>query len=104
MKQAKADKKISSFFLVITLALFLYGISISGFVVATLNQSFVETFFYLFKFYLDFILILYVFICLQIAGYVELKYKQDYLMISIISILFTPLSIFFVINSENKDD
>ena len=33
--------------------------------------------------------------CLQIAGYLELKYRQDFLTVSIISILFTPFAIFF---------
>jgi len=104
MKKQNTDKKISSFLVLLTLGLLLYGFSISDFVLKSNNDSLRDQVIYLFENYLDFILIFYVFICLQIAGYVELKFKQDYLMISIISILFTPLSIFFIIQSQGKDD
>jgi len=104
MKKQNTDKKISSFLVLLTLGLLLYGFSISDFVLKSNNDSLRDQVIYLFENYLDFILIFYVFICLQIAGYVELKFKQDYLMISIISILFTPLSIFFIIQSQGKND
>lgn len=104
MKKQNTDKKISFFLVLLTLGLLLYGFSISDFVLKSNNDSLRDQVIYLFENYLDFILIFYVFICLQIAGYVELKFKQDYLMISIISILFTPLSIFFIIQSQGKDD
>jgi len=104
MKKQNTDKKISSFLVLLTLGLLLYGFSISDFVLKSNNDSLRDQVIYLFENYLDFILIFYVFICLQIAGYVELKFKQDYLMISIISILFTPFSIFFIIQSKGKDD
>jgi len=104
MKKQNTDKKISFFLVLLTLGLLLYGFSISDFVLKSNNDSLRDQVIYLFENYLDFILIFYVFICLQIAGYVELKFKQDYLMISIISILFTPLSIFFIIQSQGKND
>lgn len=104
MKKQNTDKKISFFLVLLTLGLLLYGFSISDFVLKSNNDSLRDQVIYLFENYLDFILIFYVFICLQIAGYVELKFKQDYLMISIISILFTPFSIFFIIQSKGKDD
>ena len=104
MKKQNTDKKISFFLVLLTLGLLLYGFSISDFVLKSNNDSLRDQVIYLFENYLDFILIFYVFICLQIAGYVELKFKQDYLMISIISILFTPLSIFFIIQSQGKNN
>ena len=104
MKKQNTDKKISFFLVLLTLGLLLYGFSISDFVLKSNNDSLRDQVIYLFENYLDFIVIFYVFICLQIAGYVELKFKQDYLMISIISILFTPFSIFFIIQSQGKDD
>ena len=102
MKKNNLDITISSSIILVTLALVLFGLSESGFVVDTLNSSFKESVFLLLNDYLDFILIFYVFICLQIAGYVELKYKKDYLFISMICILFTPFSIFFIIKNKKK--
>lgn len=102
MKKNNLDITISSSIILVTLALVLFGLSESGFVVDTLNSSFKESVFFLLNDYLDFILIFYVFICLQIAGYVELKYKKDYLLISTICILFTPFSIFFIIKDKIK--
>tara|TARA_B100000768_G_C11169719_1_gene328170 strand:- start:513 stop:821 length:309 start_codon:yes stop_codon:yes gene_type:complete len=102
MKKNNLDITISSSIILVTLALVLFGLSESGFVVDTLNSSFKESVFFLLNDYLDFILIFYVFICLQIAGYVELKYKKDYLLISMICILFTPFSIFFIIKDKKK--
>jgi hypothetical protein len=57
---------------------------------------------FLFDNYLDFILIGYVFICFQIAGYVELDYKQDFITVFIIKYIFTPLSIFFFLQKGTK--
>ena len=57
----------------------------------------------IFESYLDIVIIAYVFLCLQIAGYLELKHRQDFLTVSIISILFTPFAIFFVYRNEESD-
>jgi len=53
--------------------------------------------------YLDFVLIAYVFICFQLAGFVELKYKKDFIMVSILSILLTPISILFILQNDNEE-
>ena len=63
-------------------------------------KEFVE---FLLNQYLDFILVAYVFICFQIAGFVELRYKQDFILISLLSIFFTPFSILFI-RQSGKDD
>ena len=65
----------------------------------TLKESILNVF----KYYIDFVVIIYVFLCLQIAGYLELKHRQDFLTVSIISILFTPFAIFFVYRNEESD-
>lgn len=105
MKKNNLDITISYSIILVTVALILFGMSESGSIVDTLNRTLKEYIFILFNYYLDFILIFYVFICLQIAGYVELKYKKDYLLISLIFILFTPFSIFFIIRDKTtKND
>ena len=105
MKKNNLDITISSSIILVTVALILYGMSESGFIIDTLNRTLKEYVFFLFNYYLDFILIFYVFMCLQIAGYVELKYKKDYLLISMMCILFTPFSIFFIIGDKTtKND
>ena len=102
MKKNNLDITISSSIILITLAMILFGLSKSGLALDISDRSLKEYAFYIMNDYLDFILCFYVFMCLQIAGYVELKYKQEYLLISVISILFTPFSIFFIIKDKTK--
>ena len=103
MKKSNLDRALSSSIILITLAFILFGLS---------NSDLIETFFtYSLKDHidhsiinnLDFVLIFYIFLCLQISGYVELKYKRDYLLISIVSILLTPIAIFFITKDKEKN-
>ena len=50
----------------------------------------------------DFILIIYVFSCLQLAGISEFKQRQDYLVVALISLIFTPIGLLFI--KEENDD
>ena len=51
---------------------------------------------------MDLIIILYVFLCLQLAGLSEFKQGQDYLVVALISLIFTPLGLLFI-KSDNND-
>ena len=50
----------------------------------------------------DLILIMYVFSCLQLAGVSEFKQRQDYLVVALISLIFTPIGLLFI--KEEKND
>jgi len=100
MNTEQKDKFISVVFLLISVSLVIYGIGLAGFENPMTGSSFMKSLLNLSNQYFDFILIGYVFICLQIAGYYELKYQKDYLTMSIISILLTPLSLLFIRPSE----
>ena len=50
----------------------------------------------------DLILIIYVFSCLQLAGISEFKQRQDYLVVALISLIFTPIGLLFI--KEEKND
>ena len=50
----------------------------------------------------DLILIIYFFSCLQLAGIAEFKQRQDYLVVALISLIFTPIGLLF--NKEEKND
>ena len=50
----------------------------------------------------DLILIIYVFSCLQLAGVSEFKQRQDYLVVALISLIFTPIGLLFI--KEEKND
>lgn len=52
----------------------------------------------------DIILIVYIFLCLQIAGLSEFKQRQDYLLVAIISLVFTPIALLFIKNENEKRD
>ena len=102
MNTEQKDKFISVLFLLISVSLVIYGIGLAGFENPLTGSSFLNSFLNLSNQYFDFILIGYVFICLQIAGYYELRYHKDYLTMSIISILLTPLSLLFIRPSESN--
>ena len=51
---------------------------------------------------IDLIIMVYIFVCLQLAGLSEFKQGQDYLVVALISLIFTPLGLLFI-NSENDD-
>lgn len=96
MKSVNKDKNLSGALILVTLLCIMYILGADGGLSLKYSMTIKELGTYIFQFYFDFIIIVYVFLCLQIAGYLELKHKQDFLTISIVSILFTPLSIFFV--------
>ncbi len=104
MKKSNIDRTLSSSIILITLAFILFGLSNSNLIEIFFSYSLKDHIDYSIKYNLDFVLILYIFLCLQISGYIELKYKKDYLLISIISILLTPIAIFFIIKDKNKND
>ena len=98
------DKNLSGILILITLGYILYVAgSDSSF---SLNNSMTmkDILIHIFKFYFDILIITYVFICLQIAGYLELRHKQDFLTMSIIAILFTPFATLFVYRYEQEDE
>ena len=49
----------------------------------------------------DLILIIYVFSCLQLAGISEFKQRQDYLVVALISLIFTPIGLLFIKQEKN---
>jgi len=49
----------------------------------------------------DLIIIIYIFVCLQLAGLSEFKQGQDYLIVAFISLIFTPISLLFIKNDKN---
>ena len=103
MNQDQKDKTLSSIIVLITLALLMYLISDFGVFNIQGGRTLKELFSLMIAQYLDFVLIAYVFICFQLAGFVELKYKKDFIMVSILSILLTPISILFILQNDNEE-
>ena len=97
------DKNLSGTLIFLTLGFILYTAGSDGGPIIEGSMTLKESIFNIFENYLDIVIIMYVFLCLQIAGYLELKYRQDFLTVSIISILFTPFAIFFVYRNEESD-
>ena len=102
MKNSRKDKTLSGLLLILSGIVMIYAVY-SGLDINSLqiNQDYIIN---LIDSYLDLIIIAYVFICLQIAGYFELKYKQNYLIVSLISVLLTPISLLFIHDDENEKD
>lgn len=104
MKTRNKDRTISGMLTLLALALILYGLGTSVNMPDLSNKTLKDILTFLVDSYLDFVLIVYVFICLQVAGYVELKYKQDYIIASLLSILFTPFSLLFILKNQEDDE
>ena len=100
MTLEKKDKNISSIILFMTLAMVFYLISDSSSPSYFSGKTMIDVFNDIIDNYIDLLLIVYIFICFQIAGYIELKYKKDFITVSIFSIIFTPIYLLFV----NKND
>tara|TARA_B100000900_G_scaffold91278_1_gene74605 strand:- start:148 stop:453 length:306 start_codon:yes stop_codon:yes gene_type:complete len=97
------DKNLSGTLILLTLGFILFTAGSDGGANAETSMTLKESILNVFKYYIDFVVITYVFLCLQIAGYLELKHRQDFLTVSIISILFTPCAIFFIYRNEGSD-
>ena len=103
MSTETSDKTLSGIFYLLTVMCLLYGmtdIEVSAF---TNSITSLPLCCKPFIFSYDLIIVFYVFICLQISGYVELKYGKDYLTVSILSILLTPFSLFFVLDGKKNE-
>ena len=100
MNTETSDKTLSGIFYLLTVMCLFYGmtnIEESVFKKSIVSQ---EWLLLVLNNYYDLIIVFYVFICLQISGYVELKYGKDYLTVSILSILLTPFSLFLVLDGK----
>ena len=104
MNQEQKDKTLSSIIAFITLALVMYLLSNLEVLNIQEGRTLKELFSLVIAQYLDFVLIAYIFICLQLAGFVELKYKKDFITVSILSILLTPISILFIIQKDSDEE
>ena len=103
MKSINRDKNLSGTLVLLTLGVIFYMVGSDGDPIIEGSMTLKDAIFHIFEYYLDIVVIIYVFLCLQIAGYLELKHRQDFLTVSIIGILFTPLAIFFVYRNEVDD-
>ena len=52
---------------------------------------------------MDLLIIIYIFLCLQAAGLSEFKQGQDYLVVALISIIFTPIGLLFIKNEKENE-
>jgi len=100
MKTEKKDKILSATLLILSGAIMLFGLGNAGLSHPVPDGSLTDIFIYIVDSYFDILLISYIFICLQIAGYVELKYKQDYITMCLVSVFLTPFALIFILPNE----
>ena len=99
MSIKKRDRTLSVIIILLALALMIFVLPRSDNPLNMGVQNLKELIDRLIYNYLDLVLMAYVFTCFQIAGFVELKYKQDFILISILCILLTPFSVLFILQS-----
>ena len=97
------DKNLSGILIFLTLGFILFIAGSDGGIINEDSMTLKESIQNIFEYYFDFVIIFYFFLCLQIAGYLELKYRQDFLTVSITGkawrahdgqeIMFTPLDL-----------
>ena len=51
----------------------------------------------------DLLIIIYIFLCLQAAGLSEFKQGQDYLVVALVSLIFTPIGLLFIKNEKENE-
>ena len=99
------DKNISTIISIITLGLFVLwlitGYSQDAPSFFLVNLSIKDTLYWAGQ-NTDLVIIVYVFVCLQIAGFSEFRQGQDYLVVAFISIIFTPIGLLFIKNQDNE--
>ena len=103
MTSLNKDKNLSGMLILLTLGFILLVAGSDEDLVIEKSMTIKDSISHILKFYLDIVIISYIFICLQIAGYLELKHKQDFLTMSLISILLTPFATFFVYRNRNNN-
>jgi len=103
MTSLKKDKNLSGMLILFTLGFILFVAGSDEDLVMKNSMTIKDSISHILKFYLDIVIISYIFICLQIAGYLELKHKQDFLTMSLISVLLTPFATFFVYRNEDDN-
>tara|TARA_B100001250_G_scaffold362768_1_gene341692 strand:+ start:1452 stop:1772 length:321 start_codon:yes stop_codon:yes gene_type:complete len=104
MKTRSLDQTLSSILYLLSLMAVLYGFSESNSISVFKNWLFKDIIFILIESYFDILIIGYLFICLQLSGYVELKYEKDYLTVSMLSVFLTPISLFFILSEKGAKD
>ena len=103
MSRVKTDKTLSGILILLTLGVILFALNSFDAFPKPNGQPLNEIISNIITHYLDIVIIIYVFTCLQIAGYLELKHRQDFLTVAVVSVLFTPLAVFFILEKENDD-
>ena len=103
MKSINKDKNLSGVLILFTIGFILYEAGSNESLGIESSMAIKDMISHILKFYLDIVIITYIFTCLQIAGYLELKHKQDFLTMSLISILFTPFATYFVYRNEDDN-
>ena len=103
MKSINKDKNLSGVLILFTIGFILYEAGSNESLGIESSMTIKDMISHILKFYLDIVIITYIFTCLQIAGYLELKHKQDFLTMSLISILFTPFATYFVYRNEDDN-
>ena len=103
MNTESTDKTFSTILYLLSVMAIFYGLTQSNSILFLEGWILKDIIYLVANSYNDILIIGYVFICLQISGYIELKYGKDYLTISILSILLTPISLFFILFDKNDD-
>ena len=103
MSTEKTDKTFSGILILLTIGVILFALNSFDAFPKPNGQPLNEIISNIITHYLDIFIIIYVFTCLQIAGYLELKHRQDFLTVAVVSVLFTPLAVFFIMKKGNDE-
>ena len=103
MSTEKTDKTLSGILILLTIGVVLFALNSFDAFPKPNGQPLNEIISNIITHYLDIVIIIYVFTCLQIAGYLELKHRQDFLTVAVVSVLFTPLAVFFIMENGNDE-
>ena len=104
--QAKQDRTVSIVILLVTIIMIIWwivSISTDSTGIMSLTDTTLKDIVVWANNNTDLLIIIYIFLCLQAAGLSEFKQGQDYLVVALISLIFTPIGLLFIKNEKENE-
>ena len=104
--QAKQDRTVSIVILLVTIIMIIWwivSISTDSTGIMSLTDITLKDIVVCANNNTDLLIIIYIFLCLQAAGLSEFKQGQDYLVVALISLIFTPIGLLFIKNEKENE-
>ena len=104
--QAKQDRTVSIVILLVTIIMIIWwivSISTDSAGIMSLTDITLKDIVVWANNNTDLLIIIYIFLCLQAAGLSDFKQGKDYLVVALVSLIFTPIGLLFIKNEKENE-